>query len=161
MILFRSICRRPARGPRTPGGFTLIETAVAAVLAGALLTVCLQMAAATARQRDGQDRRRTAVREAANAMERLAAVPLDELTPERAEKLETTAGLDEVLPGANLEIEVTSLGDEKGTVPFSLRENRDSPPVAEPPGQQITVMVRDGEDRGAAVLATLVRWRFR
>ena len=156
MTISRSIRRCSARGAGRPGGFTVIETAVAAVLAAALLTVCLQMAAATARQRNTHERRRAAVREAANAMERLATIPLGELTPERAEKLAAAIRLDETLPGAALEIEVAPIGggEGKGTVPFSLRENRDSPRV-------VTVAVRDGERPGAAALVTLVRWRYR
>jgi len=116
---------------------------VAACLAGVLLVVCMQMIAAAGRQERFQDRRRAAFREAANVMERLAAVPLAELTPDRLDAVQQGAQLDERLPGARVEIAATPL---------------QGPPA----GKRLEVNVYWGEPSPeAADPVTLVAWRYR
>jgi prepilin-type N-terminal cleavage/methylation domain-containing protein len=88
-------------------GMTLIELAVAAALLGTLLTVSLKMLAASADLRRVTDQRQAAALAAGNLLERLAARPWNELTPElaAAEKLSPEAAGQ--LPYAELKIEIT------------------------------------------------------
>ena len=68
----------------TRRGMTLLELAVAGTLLGTLLVVCLQLLQATAAQRRAADQRQLALLEVGNVLERLAARPWADLTPESA-----------------------------------------------------------------------------
>jgi len=87
-------------------GFTLIEVGVA----GALLLVTMAMTAQAlgwmAAERRAADRRREAVQEAANVLERLAARPWAELTPESARALRLSGPARRALPGGELAVDI-------------------------------------------------------
>jgi len=76
-------------------GISLLEVMVSAILLVALMTLSLQMFAATAAQHRAARNRQIATQRAWNAMERLAAAPwdaLDELSGDDAElQIEVTA----------------------------------------------------------------------
>ena len=88
-------------------GMTLLELAVAGALLGTLMVVCLQLLAATAEQRRAADQRQLAILEVENAMERLAARPWAELTPEAVAAPQLSPSIRNRLPGAELKVEVT------------------------------------------------------
>jgi type II secretory pathway pseudopilin PulG len=122
---------------------TLLETSVALGLAGALLAISMQMFTVAARQQASEERRRAAVREAANAVERLGTVAYDDLTPERLDRLGAALALEDTLPGATLKFDV---------------EPAEGPPA----GKRIVVTV-GWTDTGGPIPppVTLVRWRYR
>lgn len=88
-------------------GFTLMETLVAGVILAATLTVCLQMLVTFAARNRAIRIRQTAIQEAANAMERLAASSWDDLTPGRVKNMRLGEEARQVLPGGKLEIDIT------------------------------------------------------
>jgi prepilin-type N-terminal cleavage/methylation domain-containing protein len=85
-------------------GMTVLELVVAAAILGTLLAVSLQLLAATAQQRSVADQRQFAVLEAENMMERLAARPWAELTPQTAVPL--SPAVRARLPSAEVKVEV-------------------------------------------------------
>lgn len=104
-------------------GFTILELSVATIILAALMSVCVKWMAATAGQARETRWRQTAVREADNLMERLAALAWDELSPERAASLSLSEEARRTLPGGASAVQVT--------------------PVPGPPeARQITVAVR-------------------
>jgi type II secretory pathway pseudopilin PulG len=64
--------------------FGLVELTIATLLLGVAMTIVAQTAGWLAAERRGAERRQRALQEAANLMERLAARPWAELTPELA-----------------------------------------------------------------------------
>ena len=95
-------------------GFTLTEVVVTGVVLAAMLVVCLKLLSATAAQRRSMADRRTANREAANVMERLAARPWEELTAAGAEKIALSAAAERTLLDAELEVEVSEPAEVPG-----------------------------------------------
>jgi len=123
-------------------GMTLLELAVAGALLGTLLVVCLQLLAATAAQRRAADQRQLAVLEVENAMERLAARPWAELTPQAAAP-QLSPSVRNRLPGAEWKIEVT-------------------PSPAEPLAKRIAVSLRWQDHAGQFVNPVrIVTWRWK
>lgn len=92
---------------------TLLETVVAAAMLTGIMTVCLQMLGVVAAQHRVIEKRQMAIREAANAMERLSAMPWDELTTEtlQDEKLKLSDAASRRLTGAELTVDVTESSD--------------------------------------------------
>jgi hypothetical protein len=96
----------------------LLETAVACVLLVALAGVCLKSFAAAAAQRLAIDQRQIALREASNLMEKLAAIPwddLDKLSDNAADKsfAETAQKtLPKELDGGEVKIEIVAAEGE-------------------------------------------------
>ncbi|MEE8451060.1 MAG: hypothetical protein V3R99_04065 [Thermoguttaceae bacterium] len=90
---------------------TLLETIVAAAMLTGIMTVCLQMLSVVAAQHRVTEARQMAIREAANTMERLSAMPWDELATEtlQSEKLSELA--TQRLTGAELTIDITESSD--------------------------------------------------
>lgn len=89
---------------RARRGFSLVEIIAALFLLATGMTLTVEMVAWSARERRSADRRQTAYREAANALERLAADPSAEIRfSDHAES---------VLPEASLEIEMTPDSDQ-------------------------------------------------
>ena len=86
-------------------GFTLIEMAAVTALLMALLMVTVGLVSATAAQRQASLRRQTALREAANAMELLAARDAKDLTASAAGMRLSPEG-QHVLPGGTLTVEI-------------------------------------------------------
>jgi len=92
-------------------GFTILETLVAVAMLTALLAVAMQVCTATAAQRRQTQQQLVAVEETANVMERVAALPWDDLTPEGVGKIELSTVAEEALPEAALTID---LAEAKG-----------------------------------------------
>jgi type II secretory pathway pseudopilin PulG len=113
-------------------GYNIIELTVATVILVAVMGVSLKWFVATARQRRAADCRQAALREAANAMERLAARPWEELTPEGVSKLATSLPPDPSLPGGQVLAEVKGPGGEPEgkflTVTVRWRPRAEAPP---------------------------------
>jgi prepilin-type N-terminal cleavage/methylation domain-containing protein len=123
-------------------GMTLVELMVAAALLGAIMVVCLQLLAATAQQRRHADQRRLALLEVENAMERLAARPWNELTPQTA-AAQLSPSIRGRLPGAELKAEVTAS-------------------AAEPLAKRIAVTLRWRDGSGQFTKpVTIVTWRWK
>jgi len=124
-------------------GMTLLELVVAGALLGTILVVCLQLLAATAEQRRAADQRQLAVLEVENAMERLAARPWDELTPQAVATPQLSPSVRGRLPGAELKVEVTA-----------------SP--AEPLAKRIAILLR-WQDRSGQFTqpVRIVTWRWK
>jgi hypothetical protein len=95
-------------------GFAVTELVVAGALLGALLAVCLQLLAATAAQRRAAAQRQLAILEAGNVMERLAARPWAELTPQAVAAVQLAPSVRDRLPGAELKVEVSTPSAEPG-----------------------------------------------
>lgn len=93
-------------------GMTLIEVSVAGVLLAVLITVSLQLMGATAARRRAVEDRQTAGVEASNVMERLAALPWEELTPENVAAVRLSSEARKTLCEGRLEIDVARPGDE-------------------------------------------------
>jgi prepilin-type N-terminal cleavage/methylation domain-containing protein len=124
-------------------GFTLLECMVAGVLLGATALLCLQTIAATTAARRAEGRRQTALLEASNLMERLAARPWAELTTEGAKDVTLGEEAKQTLPGAQLDVRVD---DE----------------TPEPAAKRITVSITyDGPGGEPVRPARLVAWRYR
>jgi Tfp pilus assembly protein PilE len=124
-------------------GMTLVELAVAGALLGTLLVVCLQLLAATAEQRRSVDQRQLAVLEVENAMERLAARPWTDLTPQAVAPPQLSPSARNRLPGAEWKIEVTA-------------------PSNEPLAKRIAVSLRWQDHAGQFVKPVrIVTWRWK
>ena len=122
--------------------FTLLELIAASVLIGAMLTLCLQVLAATTAARRRAETRMIALQQSANVMERLAAVPWEELNEENVQKLELDKQVRRLLPDAQLEIQLAT-------------------PPDEPQARRITVSIGWSDRTGQAVgPVRLVAWRY-
>jgi hypothetical protein len=84
----------------------LLEAIAAAALLAVLVTVCLRMFALTALERRAVEKRAIAMQEAANAIESVAALPWDQVTPERLAEIELSPSVKEILPGGALKLSV-------------------------------------------------------
>ena len=87
-------------------GFTLIEVGVAGVLLLTTMAMTAQVLGRLAAERRAADRRREAVQEAAIVLERLAARPWAELTPESARALRLSEPARRALPGGELAVDI-------------------------------------------------------
>ncbi|MCE5267326.1 MAG: type II secretion system GspH family protein [Planctomycetaceae bacterium] len=125
-------------------GTTLIELAVAGVLLGTLLVVCLQLLMATAANRKSLEQRQLAAVELGNVMERLATRRWSDLTPQTAAQERLSASVGDRLPGAELKVQVTEQSDPKA-----------------PPAKRIAVSLR-WQDRTGQYLPplTITTWRY-
>lgn len=123
-------------------GISFLEMTVAGILLVALMALCLQMFGLTARLRSATRQRQAAVEEADNLLERLAARPWEELTPEAVGRLGLSPQGRSRLPGGELHVEV------------------DTPPQ-EPAAKRIRVSVRwrDGRDKWLPPIR-LVAWKY-
>jgi type II secretory pathway pseudopilin PulG len=123
-------------------GMTLFELVAAAAVLGALLVVCVQLLAATTQQRRIADQRQLALLEVQNTIERLAARPWNELTPQTAAG-KLSPALSRRLPDAELKVEVTAS-------------------VAEPQAKRIAVSLRWKDYSGQFTKpVTIVTWRWK
>jgi prepilin-type N-terminal cleavage/methylation domain-containing protein len=87
-------------------GFTLLEIMVAAVLLAAAATISVEIVLLSATAQRAAARQHMAAREAANVMERLMAMPYDELTPEAARRAKLAKPAADALPEAKLDVAV-------------------------------------------------------
>jgi Tfp pilus assembly protein PilV len=92
-------------------GIVLLEAVVAFGLLAVLITVCLQMLAATAAARRAAEQRAVALQEAANIVERIAAAPWDQISTERLAEVGLSSSVREILPGARVELTVEASND--------------------------------------------------
>jgi hypothetical protein len=88
-------------------GITLAETTVAMLLLAAAIVAVAQLSAGVAAQRGVSHRAATARLEAANQLEQLFVRPWEALNQDRDAGLELSASCREVLPAAELRIEVS------------------------------------------------------
>ena len=124
-------------------GFTLIEVFMALILLGALTALCLEFFAGVTGQQKEQNAELAATQEAANVMERLAAVAWDDLPKQTGEKLPLSPQARKMLPEPRIEVKV----DEA---------------TGSPPARRIAVAVcwrplPGGPERKARVVA----WRYK
>jgi prepilin-type N-terminal cleavage/methylation domain-containing protein len=89
--------------------FTIVEILVALLLLGTLTAVCLQFFAGVIAQRREQSAELSAAEEAANIMERLAAVAWDDLPKQSGEQFSLSAQLKKVLPEGRVEVKVNDV----------------------------------------------------
>ena len=92
-------------------GLIAHEAAIALVLTGAILVSVVQFLAFSAQQSRTRHQRLAATREAANLMEQLMARSWDQLTPASVSGIELSAGCQETLPDAQLEISIADQAD--------------------------------------------------
>ena len=138
-------------------GFTMLEILTAICLLGVLTTVSVQFLRGAADQRRAILQRQTALQEAASTMEHLGALAWDQLGPDAAAGVRLSPQAIEALPEGQVEVKIDAPSGEKGTVPFSLRENRDSPPA-----KRIRVVVRwHPAPEQPARTVQLVAWRYK
>jgi len=124
-------------------GFTILECVVAGIILAVTAFLCLQTLAATAAARRAGGRRQTALFEASNLMERLAARPWAELTAEGVKGMSLGDEAKRTLPGARLDVRVD---DE----------------TSEPAARRITLSITyDGPGGNPARPVRLVAWRYR
>ncbi|MCC6125246.1 MAG: hypothetical protein IT426_09810 [Pirellulales bacterium] len=106
-------------------GSMLMETAVACVLLVALAGVCLKSFAAAAAQRLAIDQRQIALREAANLLEKLTAMPWDEIDKAADAAFAETARktLPKELEDGEIKVEVAAAAGEPAAkrIAVSLR----------------------------------------
>jgi hypothetical protein len=100
----------------------LLETAVSCVLLAVLAFVCLKSFAAAAEQRLAMDQRQIMIREAANLMEKTAAIPWDDLNRERVQTIAESAEklLQKEIPGAKVVVEIVLEKDDPAVKRIAL-----------------------------------------
>ena len=103
-------------------GFTLFEVFVALMLLGTLTALCLEFFAGVTGQQKDQNAALAATQEAANVMERLAAVPWDDLLEQKNMKFKLSSQAQKMLP--------------EGRVDVGVEDSSESPPA-----RRITVAV--------------------
>jgi hypothetical protein len=120
----------------------LVEAGAAAFVLGMVLVLAVQMMGWVAAARADAERRRFALSEAQNALERLVSLPVAELTPERITALKLDEHVRDELPGGRLEVRA---------------EPRDGPPTS----VRLRVEVR-WRDRGGGLTSPvrLTTWCF-
>jgi Tfp pilus assembly protein PilV len=123
-------------------GMSLIEMAVAGVLLAALAALCLKFFVVAAEQRRAMAQRQTALCEASNLMERLAARPWDELSPDKLAQEKLSPEAAAMLPKAELKIDVAETTDA-------------------PRGKRITLRLSwPGVDPATPLAVQLTCWRY-
>lgn len=95
-------------------GVLLIEVLAACGLTAVLLALCVQVLSLTALERRHIERRAIALQEAANLVERAAALPFDELTDAKLAELSLSPEVVQILPQAKSTFTVS---DEPGDLP--------------------------------------------
>jgi type II secretory pathway pseudopilin PulG len=110
-----------ARGRKFPArrGFTLVETGIAAVMLAIAMGLTVQVVAWVAAERRASERRRCAVQEVANLMERVTAQT--HLTPEAARAFLLSEPARGLLPGAELSVSVEEVPAGSRRVSLRLR----------------------------------------
>lgn len=98
-------------------GMTLLETAAAAFILAVGVVGVAQVVALAATQRREAERRQIATTEAANLMERIAALPWEDVQPARLESFTLSARARQVLPEAQLRAEVEEVASKDDAIP--------------------------------------------
>jgi hypothetical protein len=121
----------------------LVELAVAGVVTGTLLLVCVPLISGTLAQRKSIDRRQIALFELENVMENVTARDWDDLTPSILGKIEIAAWAKRQLPGAELKIDVSQVSEK-------------------PIGKRITAAIHWTDSGGRPIAPiSLTTWRFK
>ena len=124
-------------------GFSILEITVASMLLGTLATLCVQYCHAMAVRRAIVERQKSAIQEASNLLEILAARPWEELTPHVADTQQLSERVMRTVPDARLEIEIGL-------------------PMGRPPAKRIAVEIHWPADQHApAKPVRLVTWRYK
>ena len=99
----------------TPRGrrraYMLIETMAAGVLVALAMMTAVKLLSWTAAERRSAERRGWASQEAANAMEKLAAIPYDRLGPGSTGAVKLSPSAVGLLPGASLTAEIGEVAE--------------------------------------------------
>jgi Tfp pilus assembly protein PilV len=90
-------------------GSLLIEVTMATVILIIIMSVALKVVGFAAHERLAAERRERARFEAANVMEKMAALPFDEITPERAGRIVLSDTSRQRLPGCELTVQVSTV----------------------------------------------------
>ena len=99
----------------TRRGYMLMETMAGAAILAVLITVCLQMFASVSVSRRASERRAMALQEAANTIERISALPWDQITIENLTAMKLAPSAQEHLAGATLKLLLRPIE----TIPFA------------------------------------------
>jgi prepilin-type N-terminal cleavage/methylation domain-containing protein len=123
-------------------GFTILEVLVSAAILAAMTTVCVELLGLLGAQQRAIAQRHTAIREAGNIMERLAAAPFGDITRPLLDGVKLSSEAAAALPAAELKIEL---------------ESTDDPPAA----KRIAISIR-WKDRSGQWTApvSLVSWKY-
>ena len=97
---------KPVVGKMKRRAFTLIEVFMAIMLLGALTALCLKFFAGVTGQQKEQNAELAATQEAANVMERLAAVAWDDLPKQTGGKFELSPQTRKMLPEPRVDVKV-------------------------------------------------------
>jgi type II secretory pathway pseudopilin PulG len=106
------VVRKVANWRSTRRGSLLVEVGVAMVILTVALVAIAQTLGMVALQRRESERRLLAMQAAANLMEQIAAQPFGQITTERVAALKLPDELQQALPDARLDIDVTPTADE-------------------------------------------------
>jgi hypothetical protein len=88
-------------------GAFLLEAIVAGALLAIMLTLVLRAMTVTAVERRRTEHRATALQELAGAMERATALPAQEISPQKLERISLSPWIDDLLPQPKLTWTVT------------------------------------------------------
>lgn len=113
----RSLKSRPRERRLPRRATTLLEITAAGAILGVLLIVCAQMLSRTAVQQQAISNRRAALQMVSNAMERVYALPWDDLDATNTKTIARTVVEQGMLRGGRLDVTV----DEPETTPASRR----------------------------------------
>ena len=102
-------------------GFTMVEIVAAVVLLATAMSLTVQILGALAAERRAAERRLCAVQEVANLMERVAARPWGEVTPESLKAVSLSPRAQRALPGAELAATVGDASASRGEKRIGLR----------------------------------------
>lgn len=95
-------------------GMVMLEVIVGCGLLAVFLAVCVQLLSVTALERRDIERRAIALQEAANIIERVSAMPFEEITPERLADVQLSPEVRQILPAGVAQLFVE---EEAGEVP--------------------------------------------
>ncbi len=127
----------------TRRGFSLIELVTATVMLAVLIVVSVRMLAATAAGDRAAWQRQAAWQEAANLMERIDAIPWDQVDQTHLDQLALPERLRQSLPGGNLQVQFET-------------------PPEKPDVKQITVTISwGGTDTKPPKKARLSMWKYK
>jgi Tfp pilus assembly protein PilE len=105
------IADRSNRAPDRRGGFGLIEMAIAGALIAVAMTVTVQVVGWIALERKAVERRERALLEADNILERVMAMPWNDLSTESAKRTTILPATSEFLRSPTLNVNVTAFED--------------------------------------------------
>jgi prepilin-type N-terminal cleavage/methylation domain-containing protein len=129
--------------PQSRHGFTVLEVLAAMVLLAGLTTVCLQFFHGLADGQRENYQRLTAIQEAENLLERLTALPWDEMTPQAGAEMKLSAQGSQALPDGQVEAHVDD-------------------PTGDPPAKRISVVVRwQNREGNTCPPVRLVTWKYK